>query len=247
MAQQLLIYENAAPRALAELTTSDYRRLRVSLLAPWVDAVAYGPFLAALQARLDRALAGRAQVTVTGLIPLMARTLGAAMHSAAVSYIWAGAVITFIMFLVSTRLSLGLISLAPNLLPILLALGLMGWLGIRLDLYTMLSGSIALGLVVDDTIHFMHNFRRYYGQGLTVAEAVRTTMLTTGRAMLITTVVLACGALVCVFSSLSSLFNFGLVAGSTIVLALAADFLLFPALLAIGLKPHSPRESATQP
>ena len=68
----------------------------------------------------------------------------------------------------------------PNLSPILITLGFMGWAGIPLDTFTLLIGSIALGLAVDDTIHFFHNYIRYYKRGGNPHRAVQETLLSTG-------------------------------------------------------------------
>jgi hypothetical protein len=108
----------------------------------------------------------------------------------------------------------------------------MGWLGIPLDMFTMLIGSIAIGLAVDDTIHFMHNYRRYHHSSGDVREAVEQTMLGAGRAMLVTSIVLSTGFFIYMFSNLNNLFAFGLLTGFTILSALLADFLLTPALMA---------------
>lgn len=121
----------------------------------------------------------------------------------------------------------------PNLLPIFLTLGYMGWAGIPLDMYTLLIGSIALGLVVDDTIHFMYNFRRYFLQTGDVATAVKMTLHSCGLAMLMTTIVLSCGSFIFMISEMRSLYYFGMLTGMTIILALLADFFLIPALMVL--------------
>ncbi|MBF0248918.1 MAG: MMPL family transporter, partial [Alphaproteobacteria bacterium] len=131
-----------------------------------------------------------------------------------------------------------LVAMIPNLTPIIVTLGLMGWLGVPLDLFTMLIGSIAIGLAVDDTIHFMHNYRRYHHDTGSVKIAVRETLMGTGRAMLTTSVVLSLGFAVFMASTLTNLINFGWLTGLTILLALAADFFLAPALMAILHKAH---------
>jgi predicted RND superfamily exporter protein len=136
-----------------------------------------------------------------------------------------------IMLLGSIRL--GLVSMIPNLAPILITLGIMGWLGIPLELFTLLIGSIALGLAVDDTVHFMHNFRRYYERDCDAAAAVRDTLSTTGEALLFTSVVLASGFFIYMFATMTNLFYFGLLTGITIILAFLADAMLAPALMVI--------------
>jgi predicted RND superfamily exporter protein len=100
-------------------------------------------------------------------------------------------------------------------------------------MFTMLTGSIAIGLAVDDTIHFMHNFRRYFAESGDVRAAVHRTLHTTGRAMLVTSVVLALGFYIFMFAAMKNVVQFGFLVGSAILLALLADFLLAPALMVV--------------
>ena len=103
--------------------------------------------------------------------------------------------------------------------------------GAPLDMFTMLIGSIAIGLSVDDTVHFMYHYKQYRVQGLNNEEAITQTLNNSGRAMLITSSVLASGFFIFTASSMNNLFFFGIFTGLTIILALLADFLLAPALL----------------
>ena len=100
-----------------------------------------------------------------------------------------------------------------------------------LDMFTMLIGAIALGLAVDDTVHFMHNFRRYELEYNDVDKAVRLTLMGTGRAIVVTSLVLSVGFLVLLFASMSSMFNFGVLTATAIFIALMADFFLVPAIM----------------
>ena len=96
-------------------------------------------------------------------------------------------------------------------------------------MFTLLIGSIAIGLAVDDTIHFLHNFRRYYLESGDSAKAIEQTFFTTGKAMVITTIVLSLGFYAYMMANMISVQNFGLLTGSVIILALLADLLLAPA------------------
>ena len=97
----------------------------------------------------------------------------------------------------------------------------------------MMVASIGIGLAVDDTIHFMHNFRRYYEQTGDPQLAVYKTLHTTGRAMLVTTIVLSIGFFIFVFADMNNLLNFGLLTSFTILMALLADYLVAPALMVL--------------
>jgi len=121
----------------------------------------------------------------------------------------------------------------PNVLPILVVMAVMVPFHMPLDMFTMLIGSIAIGLAVDDTVHFIYNFRRYYRQSGNAHEAVRCTLTTTGRAMLVTSIVLSIGFFIYMFAYMTHLFNFGLLTGMAIIVALLADFLLAPALMVL--------------
>jgi hypothetical protein len=242
--QEFLLFENSGSDDLEDVVDTSFSVARFSILSPWMDAVAQNPALEKLKNRFDKAFSGKAKVTITGMIPLLVRVMNASVISAAESYILAFMVITILMILLIGSIRLGILSMFPNLLPIFITMGIMGWLSIPLDMYTMLIGSIAIGLAVDDTVHFMHNFRRYYFETDNVAESIRLTLFTTGRAMLVTSIVLCSGFFLYMFASMNNLFHFGLLTGSTILLALAADFFLAPALMVLAHKKDTPQVSA---
>ncbi len=137
------------------------------------------------------------------------------------------------MVLLIGRFRIGLLSMIPNLFPIVFMIGIMGWFNMDMDLFTMLVGSIALGLAVDDTIHFLHNFRRYFEENGDAKDAVMRTLNTAGRAMIVTTCVLSMGFYIFMFASMNNYFNFGVLTGSAIVLALLSDFFIAPALMVL--------------
>lgn len=233
VAQELFLFENSGSDDLEDFVDSQFSKARVIAKSPWVDSYIYANFLLPLEKKLDEFFQGTAEARLTGMIPIFARTLKASMESAAQSYVIAAFVITIMMIILIGDVKVGLYSMIPNLTPIIVTMGVMGFLNFPLDMFTMLIGSIAIGLAVDDTIHFMHNFRRYHHDFNDAPLAVRETLLTTGRAMLVTTVALACGFFIFMFATMNNLFNFGLLTGVTLIMALLADFLLAPAIMTI--------------
>jgi len=231
IAQEFLLFENSGSDDLEDFVDSQFRKARFTIKMPWVDAVYLDKFTRDLEKIFYQHLGNDVEVSVTGINTLLGRTMVATIFSMTQSYIIAAIVITLMMILLLGDLRVGLISMIPNLMPIVLTVGLMGWLNLPMDLFTILIGSIAIGLAVDDTIHFMHNFRRYHMQTGDVADAVRRTLLTSGRAMLVTSIVLCIGFFIYMFSILTNLFNFGLLTGFAIAMALLADFFLAPALM----------------
>jgi predicted RND superfamily exporter protein len=117
----------------------------------------------------------------------------------------------------------------------------MGGSGIPLDMSTTLLGGIVIGLAVDDTIHFMHRFNRYYDQTGDSERAVRETLETTGTAMLLTSVVLGAGFLVFTLAYMQNIAAFGVLCAFATAAAFLADVTLAPALMALVTRPGAVR------
>ena len=213
-----------------------YRHAWVKI--PFRDAEQYPPLFDDIERGVERILGEGFEVQMTGLGTIAGRMLSAVMRTMARSYLIALLVITPLMILLIGSLRIGLMSMIPNLAPILLALGLMGWAGIPLDTFTLMVGSIAIGLAVDDTIHFLHNFRRYYARSGDVPGAVRETLASTGQALLFTSLVLSSGFFLYMLASMNNLFYFGLLTGFTIIAAFLADLILARALMALVIRPR---------
>ena len=135
------------------------------------------------------------------------------------------------MLILVGDIKIGLISMIPNISPILIMTTIMVIFDMPLDMFTMLIGSIAIGLAVDDTVHFMHNFKFYQKIGNNIKESTKLTFLTTGRAMITTSVILSIGFLVFTGASMHNIVNFGILTSIAIITALLADFLLVPAII----------------
>lgn len=221
---------------MEDFTDSQLSKARLMVKVPFVDATAYTKFLETVNDHLQK-IYPDVKITVTGMSALMFRTVVNAIASMAKSYIYALIVITILMIILIGNLRIGLISMVPNLAPIIVTLGIMGWVNIPMNLFTMLVGNIAIGLAVDDTIHFMHNFRRYFEKSKDAKFAIMETLHTTGRAMLVTSCVLSIGFFIFMFATMNNLIHFGFLTGLAIVLALLADYFIAPALLVVVNRP----------
>lgn len=231
ISQELILFENSGSDDLQDIVDSEFRVGRFTIRLPMVDALHYGPFGDEVQRIVEDILPEGTITNRTGMMMVMGRTFTASIDTMFRSYGIALAVITPLMMLLLGSLRLGLIAMIPNLFPIVLTLGLMGWLNQPLEMFSLLIGSIALGLAVDDTIHFMHGFRRRYSETGSVETAVQDTLRTTGQALLFTSVVLTFGFLIYVLSDLNNLTRFGGFTAFSIVIAFLADVLLAPALM----------------
>jgi predicted RND superfamily exporter protein len=126
---------------------------------------------------------------------------------------------------------LGLLAAIPNLLPPVMIFGAMGWWGIPLSTATTMIASVALGLIVDDTIHLFYRYTWERRTGHDAITSLRSTLQHTGRAMVFTTLILTCGFWAGVLGSFKPTVHFSFLAGCTMVLALLADLLTAPASL----------------
>ncbi len=235
VSQELLLFENSGSDDLEDVVDSQFSKARITIKVPWTDAVKAVGVLHYIEKEVARTFPDD-KVEVTGMIPLLVNTFSQAVSSSVRSYFIAFILISLMMILILGSVRIGLLSMIPNLTPIIMGLLIMYVANIPLDMFTLLIGSIAIGLAVDDTIHFLHNFRRYYLECHDSALAIEKTFYTTGKAMVITTIVLSLGFYAYMLAQMVSVRNFGLLTGSVIVLALLADLLLAPALMIVAAK-----------
>lgn len=140
-------------------------------------------------------------------------------------------IIGIIMVLVFRDIKMFLISLVPNLLPMMFAGSILGFLGIPLEAGLSVVFAIVFGIAVDDTIHFLGKYKLGIAQGLTKEKALEKTFTQTGRALVITTIILFFGFMVMLFSIHQPSVTIGLIISVTLVAALILDLLLLPVLL----------------
>ncbi len=247
LAQEILLFENSGSDDLEQFTDINYRYARISMRVSWADGIHYGPFLDGLSVGLEEILGEDLPFEVTGKTALLSRVFSVLLTSMARSYTFSLVVISFLMIFVLGSVSRGLLSMIPNLIPIVLIVAAMGWLDIPFNATTMLVGSIVIGLSVDDTIHFMHGFGRYYDEYQDSHAAVHETLRTTGAALLTTSVSLAGHFLV--IAALGELLNirhYGLLAGGATIAAFLTDIFVAPALMVLVSKDHARSSTANE-
>jgi predicted RND superfamily exporter protein len=244
VAQELLLFENSGSDDLEELVDSSFSKARMTFKVSMQDAIEYGPFIRRMDEVFQSVLGDDARYEFTGLLVVFGGMINALLFSLVKTYVLAIAIIAPLLMLLIGRVRIGMVAMIPNLAPIVVTLGIMGWVGIPIDLFTLLIGGIVIGLAVDDTIHFMHGFRRHFEATGDCAASIRNTLRTTGQALLYTSVVLSLGFFIYMLASMENLFNFGFLTGLTIILAFLADVVLAPALMTLVARPA--RKRATE-
>jgi hypothetical protein len=144
------------------------------------------------------------------------------------------------MALLLGSIRLGLLAMIPNLIPLAMTLGLMGVVGISLNVGTVMIAAVVLGVIDDDTIHFLVCYRRAYGSGLSVHQSVQHTLENIGRPVVATSLILVAGFWVMMLGTFRPNVNFGLLTGVTIMIGVVADLMILPAALAV-VRPRMPR------
>jgi predicted RND superfamily exporter protein len=134
-----------------------------------------------------------------------------------------------------------LISLVPNVIPLLMIGALLGFTGVTMKISTSLIFTIAFGIAVDDTIHFISKLKLELMAGKPMLYALKRTMISTGKAIILTTCILMAGFMTMILSTFNSTFYIGLLISLTLLLAVIADLLLLPVLI---LRFYCPRKKA---
>ncbi len=170
-------------------------------------------------------------VDVTGLGIVIAAsshllTLGQ-IKSLAISLV----LIFSVMVLLFLSGKVGLIAVVPNLFPIVVNFGLMGFLDIPLSVATSLIASVAIGLAVDDTIHYLVRYNTEFKKDLNKDRAMRETLMSVGRPIVFTSLTISLGFSVLIFSHFQPTAIFGFLMVVTMVSALLADLMLLPTLM----------------
>ena len=197
-----------------------------------------------MMAKIDRIFGtvdGRKEglrVKVTGGSLVAANALDRLVEDLLWSLGTAFVVISLLMMLILRSLRIGLMSMLPNMLPLLITLGFMGWVGIPVRTSTALIFSVALGVAVNDTIHFLTRYREEFFDCFDREEALRRTLLSTGRAIIFTSLLLIGGFLVMLTSRFVGIFQMGLLGAVALFAALLGDLVLLPVCLGI-FKPWS--------
>ncbi len=148
--------------------------------------------------------------------------------------------VSIVMLLVFKRIRLLWIFIIPNVLPVMLVVGLMGYLKINIDIGVAIAGAIIIGVAVDDTIHFLVKYFDARERGLGLKESLDEVIHYAGRAIIFTTIILSTAFATFSFSDFAPNQNFGIVTASALIIALIVDLLLLPALLVLAEKNSKP-------
>ena len=142
-------------------------------------------------------------------------------------------IIFMVLTIMFRSLRLGLVSLVPNVLPLMFTAAFLVWTGQALRLTSILLFSVSLGIAVDDTIHFLVRFRRERQLGRSVDDAIRHSIVSVGAALIVSTMILLAGFSASATSVMPHSQLFSQLACIAVLVALVGDLVLLPALLSV--------------
>jgi predicted RND superfamily exporter protein len=233
VSQLMLLYEASGGEELEKRVSTDIETARLTVYIKSSDSKTSRRFYDDLIAYIDGIIPETYSYEVTGISFLVLKAMEYIGATQISSLAIAMVIISLLMVVVFRSVKVGFISMLPNIFPILLTLGLMGWMGIWLDYVRTLIACIAIGLAVDDTIHFIVRYQLEFNRKGNYEAALLSTMRNVGRAITITTLVLVIGFSMAMTSKLNDSFYFGLLSSVCLFIALLADYFIGPSLILI--------------
>jgi len=234
IAQELFVFGLADEGRveLERVVASDYSTAQISVkLASMSSDLVFEQILIA-EAKAREIFAGSdVKPTVTGSGRLFSTLDHYLVTSQISSFATAFIAVFGVIFLIFRSWRFGLLAIVPNLFPVLAVFGVMGWWGISLNVATIMLASVALGVVDDDTIHFISRYRKDTAGGMSAALAIEEATAHEGRASLTTALINSAAFSVLAFSAYRPTAWFGGLLGLTMVVAFLAEIFILPATI----------------
>ncbi len=228
-----LLFELYGSDDLDKFISSDFREARLTIYVTSTDTKTYKRFYDELVSFIDSVNPADYTYKITGVsyltIDLYRNLTGTMIESLTIAII----LISIMMIIVFRSFKTGLISMIPNVFPVIFVLGYLGLSGTWLSHITAIATCIMIGIAVDDTIHFVSRYRMEFDRLGDYRKALEVSMRGVGQALVITTIALVTCFGLMLFSRTDTFYYTGLVTTSGIVVALAADFMLAPALILV--------------
>ncbi len=221
------------PEILDRIISPDYMETRLSFQSRWDSNETANELSDYIHSYLEDTLGDEYTFKITGLSSLYLHMEENLRVSQKRSFLIAFGIIFFMMLGITRNLKMALICMVPNLFPIVVTLGIMGWQNIPLDVSTIMIANVTIGIAIDDTIHFIVWFRRNMEKGMCHADAILQTLKDVGKPVMITTVVLFMGFFVLVMGAINPTRAFGVLTALSMLFALMGDLFILPSLIMI--------------
>lgn len=230
VSQYLLLYDS---EEIEDFINSTYDHARIAARISEHSSAAQAALIDKINEYLETIDHPGLEIRITGRAKQDVNIIDTLVKGQVYSLGLAAAIIAVIMFIVLRSFAIGFLSLIPNLFPIVLNFGIMGAAGIHLNTATALIAAVALGIAVDDTIHFLSEYKVRRAEKATVSDALKLVILTKGRAIFSSSLILCIGFGVLVLSRFVPTVNFGMLSAIIMLTALIGDVVLLPAIISL--------------
>ena len=231
LGQLFLLGEMSGNDDINDFILYDKSRQQLQVLTPYMSSKELDAFKNKLREIKKAYVSDEVKMTFTGTTVLWANMDKQISRTQLYSLIGVSAFLIFFFPLIFGSIKLGIVGLFANLLPLSITYGFMGLFGIEINMATALIGGISLGIVTDDTIHFINRFRYGLKSGLPTGEAVDQSIRITGRSIMMTSIILVGAFLSMATSDFLPTFNFGILVSICITIALFIDLFILPLFL----------------
>lgn len=225
-----------SPQLLDTWITPDRQRIRISVQANSDEPAATEDFVDRLRARLATLVPPDWQMILTGSFVLDFEWVEEVQRTQLRSFATAFLVVLLLLAVFLRSLPLGLLAMGPALIPVALVLGFLGWTGLPLDVGRLMIAAIVIGIGVDDSIHLLNGYRALRHRGRGRSQAIRESLLSVGRALVITSLSLGLGFVALVLSAWQTISSFGFFVCMAILAALLSAVIVVPAVLFVGVR-----------
>lgn len=209
---------------------------RISLRVAALNDIDYGGFLETVTKNVNEQIEHLGidgmSASLTGGIPLVYKAQHQILTDLMVSFLTAFIIISLIMIVVLRSVTAGIAAMIPNVFPPLVVFGAMGWLGFSVEIGSVMTASVALGIAVDDTLHFLTWYRRGTVEGLSRFASIRHAFEHCAKAMIDTSLICGLGVMPFLFGVFMPTAKFAALLMIMLMTALPGDLVLLPALLA---------------
>jgi len=239
VSQYLLLYDSDD---IAEFITPAYDHARILIRISEHSSAGQARIISSLRSYIDSLEHEDLEIRITGRAVQDVNTIDALVRGQVQSLTLAAVLIAMVMFMALRSVSTGALSLIPNVFPIAINFGIMGALDIPLNTSTALISVVALGIAVDDTIHFLTEYKRRRAEKFTMQEALHVVTLEKGKGICASTAILFISFSVLMLSRFVPTISFGGLSAVIMVTAWIGDMVVLPAIM-LSFRTKSPKES----
>jgi uncharacterized protein len=237
LSETLFLFNNSKPEDRRQLVSDNYQKASINLSVKNDRYSKYAALIKSVDKDKNIVFSELTKkypdlsVELTGSIRMIVQKQLYSGQSLLNSFLLALAVISLILLVLFGSIRVGLfVAMIPNLFPVIITFGIMGWLDIPLDTFTLIVTPIIIGIAVDDTVHFLTHYRIEISKTGSIQEALNSTIKEVGQAISFTSIILGFGLLSMAYASFIPMARFGLLSGIAIFSAMLADLFLLPAL-----------------